>query len=113
MEQLFTLVATYYLSSIRIMSVMDSVRFVPNYSAGVSVSIGTFKPSADGVIIAYQKHNSNKQLVIKVNNTEIFWLGQEGAYEQTKSGTLLVSKDDTYTLTGGATSIMFYPYKTN
>ena len=84
---------------------------IPDYSAGTSVSIGSFKPSYDGIIIVFQQHNSNKQLTISVGGKEIFWLGQEGGYEHTKSGMLVVSKNQTYTLSGGATSVIFYPFK--
>lgn len=81
--------------------------FLPNYSAGVSISTG-YKTTKNGWVRWYTDSSDGKDSYLKVNGTNV-GISRQYKYHNHKTLMFLVSKGDTITFDAGTTT--FYPCK--
>lgn len=84
---------------------------IPDYSAGVSLTTGTFTALNDGCIVAtLSSLNNNYKIQLTDSEGEVLIAGKTvGAYADDNSGTLLVKKGQTYYVTNIGAKITYYP----
>lgn len=84
---------------------------IPDYSAGVSLTTGTFTALNDGCIIATMSSLNNKyKIQLTDSEGEVLIAGKTvGVYADDNSGTLLVKKGQTYYVTNTGAKITYYP----
>ena len=83
--------------------------FLPNYSAGVSISTG-YKATKNGWVYFEGKVNGGQKIGY-VNGKRVFLSAQGVNYHQPIGAMVLVGKGDTVTTSGSFASIVFYPCK--
>lgn len=81
--------------------------FLPNYSAGVSISTG-YKTTKNGWVRWFTASTDGKESYLKVNGTNV-GISRQNKYHNHKTLIFLVSKGDTITFDSGTTT--FYPCK--
>lgn len=81
--------------------------FLPNYSAGVSISTG-YKTTKNGWVRWYTSHGDGGEHYLKVNGVNV-GISSQYKYHNQKSLMFLVSKGDTIAFTNG--TVTFYPCK--
>lgn len=81
--------------------------FLPNYSAGVSISTG-YKTTKNGWVRWYTNNGDGGEHYLKVNGTNV-GISSQYKYHNHKSLMFLVSKGDTIAFTNG--TVTFYPCK--
>ena len=81
--------------------------FLPNYSAGVSISTG-YKATKNGWVKWYTNNNDGGTYYLKVNGVNV-GISHQYKYHNQKTLMFLVSKGDAITFDTG--SVTFYPCK--
>lgn len=83
---------------------------MPDYTAGVSVSTGTFTAQNDGFLIGFC-YNKSSIITIKKEGVDITQVYSNSNYQSSGSITFPVSKNESYALTISDCSLTFYPCK--
>jgi hypothetical protein len=82
--------------------------FMPDYSAGVSISVGSYTPPSDGLIrVEGGNNNNNKTITVNGSTAAQAWVASNTSTDICA----WVQQGDSVSITGSGVGVYFYPLK--